>query len=177
LATRHIFVDPKIRKLVSRPLGEVIGEDEAVRRARSCSALVIAVGDIVSLTLLRRGVSPNIVVFDERTRREGWRPLPPELLAGYHQSQVENPAGTIGDVALRELKKLISLPRKSALKILGEEDLLGLPAIQMAPVGSLVLYGQPDTGIVAVAVNPETKAVARSILEMSRVSRDGHGDS
>ena len=170
MATRHIFTNPEIRKLVARPLGEVVAEDEAVRRARSCPGLVIAVGDIVSLTLLRRGVSPNVVVFDERTRREGWRPLPPKLLAGYQRSQVENPAGTISEAALRELKKLISLPQKSALKILGEEDLLGLPAIHMAPVGSLVLYGQPDAGIVAVSVNAETKAVARSILERSRVS-------
>ena len=170
MATRHIFTDPEIRKLVARPLGELVAEDEAVRRARSCSRLVIAVGDIVTLTLLRRGVSPNIVVFDERTRREGWRCLPPELLAGYRRSQAGNPAGTISDAAVRELKKLISLPRKSALKILGEEDLLGLPAIDMAPVGSLVLYGQPDAGIVAVAVNAETKAVARSILKRSRVS-------
>ena len=170
MATRHLFVDPEIRKLVARPLGEVIAEDEAVRRARSCPGLVIAVGDIVSLTLLKRGVSPNIIVFDERTRRGAWRRLPADLMAGYQRSQVENPAGTIEDAALRELKKLISLPGKFALKILGEEDLLGLPAIDMAPVGSLVFYGQPGAGIVAVAVNAESKALARSILERSRVS-------
>ncbi len=169
MSARHIFADPEIRRTLARPLGEVIGEDEAVKRAQSSSGLVIAVGDMVSVTLLARGVHPDIVIFDERSRRAGFKGLSPVLLTGYDQFEVENPAGTITEEALKVLKRLIRPKRKSALKILGEEDLLGLPAIDMAPVGSLVLYGQPDAGIVAVTVNAETKAVARSILERSKV--------
>jgi len=75
----------------------------------------------------------------------------------------------LSEEAYTELKRLISISGEFALKISGEEDLLGLPIIELAPVGSLVFYGQPNKGIVAVHVDPETKGIARSLLEKSRV--------
>ena len=39
----------------------------------------------------------------------------------------------------------------------GEEDLATLPAILYAPLGSAVVYGQPNEGSVLVDVTPEKK--------------------
>ncbi len=177
MASRHLFVDPELRKIVARPLGEVLGEEEAIRRAKACLGPVISVGDVVSTTLLRNGLSPKIVIFDDKTRREDSKPFPRELLRNFELFKVENPAGTISEEALILLKRLINQSGEFAVQVLGEEDLLGLPAIEEAPVGSLVFYGQPDSGIVVVRVNRESKGIARSILEKSRVPINGHRDS
>ena len=70
---------------------------------------------------------------------------------------VKNPAATI-------TKDLIDLIRESLhgtthVKIVveGEEDLATLPAILYAPLGSVVVYGQPNEGSVLVDVTPERK--------------------
>ncbi len=174
MAARYRFDDPEIRRRLSQPLGELIQEEEAARRARSCSGIVITVGDVVSEALLSRGVAPQIVIYDERTRREPRKSLGEGLLAEYDRQEARNPAGTVSEEAFNLLKRLIRFRRKSAVKILGEEDLLGLPAIAASPVGSLVLYGQPGAGIVAVAVDRGSKATAKSILDMSKVPAHGH---
>jgi len=47
----------------------------------------------------------------------------------------------------------------------GEEDLLTLPAILLAPLSSLVLYGQWDRGAVMVEVTEEMKNQVKKLLE------------
>ena len=169
MPARHLFSDPALRERLTRPLGSLVSEEEAIKLATSCEGDVITVGDVVSRTFLEGGFRPRIVIYDEKTHRKASGEFPPDLLDGYVPFTVKNPAGTISEKAHLELKRLISLSGQFALKILGEEDLLGLSAIEVAPVGSLVFYGQPDKGIVAVRVNRETKDVVRSVLEKSRV--------
>lgn len=173
MAIRHSFSDPELRREVSEPLGDLVSEQEAVKLAKGSRGLVVTVGDVVSRSLLERGIRPGLVVFDERTRRRGCTEFPRDLIRGYRIRQVVNPPGTISSDAYGELKRLISLSGHSALKILGEEDLLGLLAIEFAPVGSLVFYGQPDMGIVVVKVDGKSKATAGSVLHRSRVAQDG----
>jgi pantetheine-phosphate adenylyltransferase len=67
-----------------------------------------------------------------------------------------NGRGTINKHAVQKLNQLLTLERGS-LKVSGEEDLLVLPLILMLPLNSLVIYGQPEKGMVAVKVNEETK--------------------
>jgi len=52
-----------------------------------------------------------------------------------------------------------SLQGDERIKIIvnGEEDLATLPAILYAPVGSVVVYGQPNEGSVLVHVTSERK--------------------
>lgn len=177
MTTKHLFAEKSLRDTLSRPLGDVLDEDGAVRLALETCGPVICVGDRVSSAFLRRGIRPKLVIFDERTRRSRTFAFPRALLAGYREYEAENPPGTLSDDAIATLKRLISQSGDFALRILGEEDLLGLPAIEMAPAGSLVFYGQPDAGIVAVKVNRDSKRMARSILEKSRVRRNGHQDN
>jgi len=53
----------------------------------------------------------------------------------------------------------MSLAGDERIKIVvdGEEDLATLPAILYAPLGSAVVYGQPNEGSVLVEVTPEKK--------------------
>jgi len=45
----------------------------------------------------------------------------------------------------------------------------------LAPVGSIVVYGQPYVGVVVVRVTSETKAEVGELLEAMRVSESGKG--
>jgi len=47
----------------------------------------------------------------------------------------------------------------------GEEDLLTLVVMVTAPLGSLVVYGQPNEGLVLVEVNGEAREKACLFLE------------
>jgi len=46
----------------------------------------------------------------------------------------------------------------------GEEDLAVIPACEFAPTGSLVLYGQPREGVVAVEVTEEKRRETRELM-------------
>jgi uncharacterized protein (UPF0218 family) len=54
---------------------------------------------------------------------------------------------------------------KSLIMVEGEEDLLGFPAMLLAPIGSVLLYGQPGVGIVWSPVDSDNKALAKSYLD------------
>ena len=67
-----------------------------------------------------------------------------------------------------EALNLVKLALKSnytvGLRVDGEEDLLTLPVIRYAPVGTLVAYGQPDEGIVLVKITKNKKASVKEIM-------------
>ncbi|MCG3779568.1 MAG: hypothetical protein JW390_20152 [Nitrosopumilus sp.] len=50
----------------------------------------------------------------------------------------------------------------------GEEDLLVLPVCIHAPENSVVLYGQPNKGLVLVQINTEIRNKAQSLLDMMK---------
>jgi len=47
----------------------------------------------------------------------------------------------------------------------GEEDLAVMPLVALLPNGSVILYGQPNEGVVRVDVNDERKVIILSMLE------------
>lgn len=214
-----IFKDKKILKLpqnlresLRKPLGEVIEGDEhrldiAARKTFQCiktlkSTMTIAVGDIVTMSLLQVGFDPDIKIIDLRSRRKSLKfpkqnffgeeltgpvsnSLPPVLarqsntkvslravgaLSSQHPSTQNyiNEPGTINSQTVLALKSSIdnylNKQKKQLIVIKGEEDLLALPAILLAPLDSLVLYGQMDLGIVAVKVTEKRKKEVMRIL-------------
>jgi uncharacterized protein (UPF0218 family) len=50
----------------------------------------------------------------------------------------------------------------------GEEDLLTLVAILVAPNGSIVAYGQPEVGIVLVRISTEKKSEIQALIDQMR---------
>ena len=53
---------------------------------------------------------------------------------------------------------------KVAVVVKGEEDLLGFPVAILSQPGSLMLYGQPDVGMILVEVNEEVRESAKKLL-------------
>lgn len=123
--------------------------------------MVIAVGDRVTETLGKMGRTPDVQVVDGVERRAA-REFPNVPYA--RLIRVRNPAGTLTATAITGMKKAFLGKKPVRVQVKGEEDLMAMLAIAMAPVSALVIYGQPGVGVVAVKTNAVAKARNRVIL-------------
>lgn len=163
---RAIFSE-ELKERLRRPLGKLIPGTPAetsrilAERLRNVSGKIIAVGDRVSHELAALGVNTDVYVVDDKIER---REVEPFTIPGALVMTCENKPGTISDEAYTTLKTAIDTSGPVIVRVKGEEDLLALVAIIEAPLGSLVIYGQPSMGVVIVEVDEETKRYALSIL-------------
>lgn len=153
---------------LKKPFGVLIPDStlskEIIQSTIGKSQRIVTVGDATTERIISFGIAPDLVIVDGKERRFQ-RPYPSGLPP--FEVECENPAGTISDQAIGVIQKAFChLP--STILVHGEEDLLLLPAVLFAPIGSLVLYGQPSEGIVAVTVTQEKKNSASEFVAKIR---------
>jgi hypothetical protein len=148
----------EMRPVLRRPLGILFKDPQSFLRflKEKNPPRLVAVGDVVTASLLEAGVEPDIIVVDSTVMRS---PAGEDVLKvierfTVHEVKVRNPAGTITP-ELRRTLKTVRPPVKVAVE--GEEDLATIPAVLSSPLGSLVVYGQPGEGLVAVEVTEEKR--------------------
>ncbi len=198
---RLLKMPDSLRDYLRRPLGEVIEGTEFAEEETSEKVIkkilinkpvmTVAIGDIISLSLIKKGFYPDVSVIDFRSRRKtienaryhvfhsvgvlvspsGTAHLPSRSKRiSSRFFQCINNSGTINPKAAIIIKKAIEnvilKNKKSTIIINGEEDLLTLPAILFAPLGTIVLYGQYDLGVIIVYVTEEKKKEALSLLQL-----------
>lgn len=76
---------------------------------------------------------------------------------------VDNRRGSI-NMAIKDLIVNVLNDTPVLIKVGGEDDLVGIPVIYSLPEGSLMLYGQPKKGIVAVDVTSMLKSELDKII-------------
>jgi len=123
--------------------------------------MVVTVGDRVTETLGARGRIPDIQVVDSVENRKAR--LPPDIPYARVLS-VGNPAGTITEDAINGIREAFRGRKPVRVVVTGEEDLLAIPVIALAPISALVFYGQPGEGIVVVRADAEAKSRNRAFL-------------
>ena len=154
---KTLLLPKSLRKNLRQPLGKVFKETgrliKFVRRLNP--VMTIAVGDIISQKIEQRQFIPDVKIIDFRSRRHSI--YAPSSSTG----RTINRAGTVNSQSVKSIdsaiKKTLLTKKPKTVAILGEEDLLALPAIILAPLNSLVLYGQWNMGVVAVYVTEEIK--------------------
>jgi len=131
---------------------------------------VAAVGDMTAFYLLKSSIVPDLLVVDNKTKR---MPISDDVVRkldhdSYKTVRVDNPAATLTIDLMDRIKE--SLQGDDRIKIIvdGEEDLATLPAILYAPIGSAVVYGQPNEGSVLVHVTPERKKHIEEFIKRMR---------
>jgi uncharacterized protein (UPF0218 family) len=158
------------RRELKSPLGMLIegSFDKTLERLiktieKEKPAMIISVGDAVSESLIRKKVFPDVFIVDNKVMRKSVAPFSAKV---DETRYVKNPPGTLTEEAL-EVVKEVSKEKKQRIKIVvdGEEDLLTLPAVLYAPENCLVVYGQPQRGIVTVKVTKQKKERVRQIIE------------
>jgi uncharacterized protein (UPF0218 family) len=164
LSEVDLILPEYLRPELKHPFGELMTGEEALSAIKDCS-MIMSVGDVVTIGLLASGVTPTIAIYDGKTERVERTDLL-ERIAGMEATQVRvsNPPATITAETIRAVKE--ALERKGSTKILvdGEEDLVTLVCVALAPTGSCVIYGSPGNGVVVVKVDQRTTRIARSLI-------------
>ncbi len=159
----YVLPDERRHEL-REPIGVVLQEEDldgAMPRP------LISVGDMVTTTLQRRGVEPDVAVVDYRVERSPCGDAVRQAVqdAGDMTRRVSNPAGVITDELWQAVETALDSDTATRIEVDGEEDLAALVAIALAPVGATVLYGLPSEGIARVAVTSDSKEKVRHVLE------------
>jgi cytidyltransferase-like protein len=87
-------------------------------------------------------------------------------------TKVSNPPGNITNDLIGVVKSayegIITDGKQKVIKVAGEDDLAGVPAILLSPLDSIVLYGQPGEGVVVVKVTEEKKEQLLKIMNRNK---------
>lgn len=154
------------REKLSKPFGQVVEGKEKVEEEISAKRRekLIFVGDYTSLTF--DNLEPDLSIVDGKIER---KEIPYKELDRIKRDiclEVDNRQGVIEQEAWNKVKEGVIRSEKTKLEVKGEEDLLTIPAVYFAPLGSLVVYGQRNQGSVLVEITPKTKAKIGSFLDL-----------
>ena len=156
----------KLRDKLKKPLGILIKDSdvtkERILKNIPSEAFVISVGDATTEKLIKYGIMPSLQIVDgleKRTKRD--------LPSGSVQTNLSctNPPAEITIESVKTIKKAFQSPKPVRITVTGEEDLLVLPIVLYAPENSIVLYGQPNEGLVIVSINAEIRNKSQSIMD------------
>jgi uncharacterized protein (UPF0218 family) len=148
---------------LKEPLGKLYKEIRAAKEL-NVDKRIISVGDICTINLLKNGIKPHLAVFDYRFMRNNLNPQDKKVLTNEYPNPVVylNPAGSLSDEIIEDAPTL--LENGGAILIVGEEDLCALAFILEGDECDLIIYGQPDQGIVVVVPDKEIKGRIRRML-------------
>lgn len=157
-----VTLPDSLRGGLKTPFGPVYTDATALVEA--VTGVLVTVGDVVTYECEQAGRVPDLAVVDERTKRS---PVRPEIKAalGGADVVVENPAGGLTEDLLVALREGFASDDPVRIRVVGEEDLVALPAIIGAPDGASVVYGQPGEGMVLVRVSDDARSRARTVVE------------
>ena len=150
------------------PLGDLI-KDEAVNKENILSKInsdstVITVGDKTTENMIDLGIRPQIQVIDGLEKRNQ-RNIPIDETIKTDLT-CKNPPGQITEESMQTIQKAFSCERPVRVIVKGEEELLVIPACTFAPENSVVMYGQPNEGLVIVRVTPEIRSKVQKIVNV-----------
>ncbi len=163
----YVTISDSLRDELKVPLGELVPENNANKKVilqmvRSYS-YVISVGDRTTEKMIMFGAIPSLQIIDNREKRSKRA----ELNMNDVQSQLycKNPAAKITTQSINAIKRAFTLKPPVRITVDGEEDLLVIPVCIYAPADSIVLYGQPDEGLVIVPITTEIRNKTQRILD------------
>ena len=156
-----------LRDQFKTPLGVLlpIGEDnkENIQKYLSKNSYVVTVGDKTTEKMINFGLIPSLQIIDGFEKRQK-RDLP--KLGNATELKIDNPATEITVESVEMIKKAFSMTSPVRITVFGEEDLLVLPVCIHAPDNSIVLYGQPNEGLVLVEITTEIRNKAQTLLDL-----------
>ena len=149
------------------PLGILLPENQAdksnIKKYLSENSYIITVGDRTTEKMIDFDLIPSLQIIDGQEKRE--KREPPKL---EHATEltVDNPAAEITSESIKIIKNAFTLQSPVRLFVNGEEDLLVLPVCIHAPENAVVLYGQPNQGLVIVQITQEIRNKVQTLLDL-----------
>ncbi len=156
-----LVLKDECRGKLKKPLGELIRDDsELVRKLKGKK--IITVGDKSTQTVLELMIKPKLAIVDYKIER---RVIRYEYKGFLNKRCVENPQGMISEKAVEKIKECLD-DMNCLLEIKGEEDLLLLPTIIESKEGTIILYGQPNEGIILVKITKDKREEINNLIKI-----------
>ncbi len=148
---------------LKQPQGTLHQQMDSLQPLLKKATTLALVGDRATQAFIDNNQHFNVSVIDHHTARKpyqiDWQGHQPE-----YKISVSNPPGSITHAASQALIKALNLDA-ALVEVDGEEDLLAFPIILNAPLGSIVIYGQPSQGLVSIEVNEKEKSHFKLLLK------------
>jgi len=156
-----------LRDQLKNPLGNLISDNdpnkENIIKKNSTESIIITVGDRTTENLLQLGIKPQIQIVDGLEKRS--KRIVPTDDKTNTKLFCKNPPGEITVESIKVIQEAFSSEPPVRILVDGEEDLLVIPVCIYAPDNSIVMYGQPNEGLVILTVTPEIRAKVQKILD------------
>lgn len=162
-------IPEKTRAALKTPLGKLF---ENISQIEFGNGRLVSVGDVCTTKLLETGRKPHLAVFDFHFMRSEIFEDNKKLLRAAFPSpkKYDNPAGTLSEKIIEDAE--ILLEKGGAVLIEGEEDLTALAFILAAKEDDIVVYGQPNEGIVVVRPSEKLKNKIRGWLAAASLGHE-----
>ncbi|MEA2054583.1 MAG: DUF359 domain-containing protein [Candidatus Thermoplasmatota archaeon] len=160
----YTLMDNK-RNELRKIMGELITEDDIDKK--EMKGKIVSVGDMVTATLKKHGIEPDISIVDYKIeRKKCGHELKNIIREGNEKvKKVRNPQKKITDDLWNAIEEAYARNEKVRIEVEGEDDLAALPAICLAPPDTTVMYGLPSRGIVFVEVGDDERKKVWSFLK------------
>ena len=158
-------VPEKNRELFKEPLGRDLEEKELTVIDKKSK--MITVGDVVSLTVVKHGIIPDLSVYDGITERREMTEFATLVKnKGWEETAVKNEAGTITAELITAVKNALN-GKKEIIRVEGEEDLAVIPCILLSPDGTNIIYGWPGRGMKLIVTDENIRKKVQYLMEMT----------
>ena len=158
-----------IRDQFKNPLGVLIPEPQAtketIQKHLDSNSFVITVGDRTTQKMIEFDLIPSLMIVDGQEKRS--KRQAPQFDSAT-QITVDNPAAEITLESIEVIKKALTMNPPVRILVNGEEDLLVLPVCIHAPENSVIMYGQPNEGLVVVKISTEIRNKAQRLVELMK---------
>lgn len=157
-----------LRDQFKTPLGDLIPESQAnklnIQKHLAENSYLITVGDRTTEKMIDFGLIPSLQIIDNQEKRVKREPAKNNNT--YTELICDNPAAEITLQSIDSIKKAFVSKIPVRLTVTGEEDLLVIPVCIHAPENSIVMYGQPNEGLVIVKVTTEIRNKTQRLLDL-----------
>ena len=157
-----------IRDQLKIPLGQLIPENHVnkstIQKYMPKNSYLITVGDRTTEKMIDFGLIPSLQIIDNQEKRVKREPTKHD--SRYTELVCDNPAAEITSQSVNVIKRAFVSKTPVRLVVTGEEDLLVIPVCIYAPENSLVMYGQPNEGLVIVKITPEIRNKTQRLLDL-----------
>lgn len=170
------FLKPEYRPTFQIPAGKIVDTQTGVNLCLGhlkTNSLLICVGDQTTFNLLDNGIIAQISIVDGLTKRKEFdADKLNNIRKNYSQiNMCNNPAGAINPLAMQSVKNAIDTydlqKTKTLIVVDGEEDLLFIPSVIFSPESSMIVYGQPNEGMVVCVADKTLKKRMSELLEIA----------
>ena len=156
-----------IREQFKTPLGVLLPEDKADKKHilefLSENSYIVTVGDRTTEKMIQYDLIPSLQIVDGQEKRKQ-RDLP--KLENVTTLSCDNPAATIAESSINLIKKAFTVKPPVRILVNGEEDLLVIPVCLYAPENAIIMYGQPNEGLVIVKITQEIRNKTQELLDL-----------